>query len=250
MKRCIDCGAELEDDARFCSDCGASQPEIVDEEAGETLPAVMGAKSWKRVERIAKTRVAGERMLDTLHRAVETATGGAKFLGRVVEESDATVVCREEQFKCCLPGDAMYRGSKGDLTDDSIDSNASAVIVGLDVPDSSVVKKIIIPSKIEGLPVVGIADEAFKELLALEEVTLPDSIAKIGDQAFLGCTNLKSINLSKSLSGIFGFVFDDFTAPNRFASSGWLHDSTFEGCSSLSLKSRSLLRNAGYRGSF
>ncbi len=58
-----------------------------------------------------------------------------------------------------------------------------------------------IPSEYEGLPVVGVAPEAFKAC-SLKKITIPDSIEYIGDQAFADCAELQSVNIPKNVKYI------------------------------------------------
>ena len=51
---------------------------------------------------------------------------------------------------------------------------------------------IVIPEKIEGLPVVEIRDEAFKGNLEIVSISIPATVKKIGSGVFNGCDNLKS----------------------------------------------------------
>ena len=62
-----------------------------------------------------------------------------------------------------------------------------------------------LPAKIGGLPVVSLEDNAFCETESLVFVTLPKSITRIGNRAFLGCTNLKEITIPGSVKEI-GFI--------------------------------------------
>ena len=52
---------------------------------------------------------------------------------------------------------------------------------------------VVIPSIIEGMPVVGIGINAFSYIGSLTSVVIPDSVASIGEQAFYGCDALTSI---------------------------------------------------------
>ncbi len=46
--------------------------------------------------------------------------------------------------------------------------------------------------------VTALGDEAFRGCLNLRSVTIPDSVTSIGENAFLGCTNLRKIRLSEN----------------------------------------------------
>ena len=52
-------------------------------------------------------------------------------------------------------------------------------------------KDLVIPSTYNGLPVKEIAEKAFQKWTLIETVQIPDSIEKIGESAFSGCTNLE-----------------------------------------------------------
>lgn len=58
---------------------------------------------------------------------------------------------------------------------------------------------LIIPSEIEGFPVVGIGSYAFADCFTLVSIQLPDTITSIGNNAFERCSSLESINLPPSL---------------------------------------------------
>lgn len=51
----------------------------------------------------------------------------------------------------------------------------------------------VIVSQVSGVPVTAIAAGAFKQDLKLQSVTIPDSVTSIGDDAFLGCSNLEDV---------------------------------------------------------
>ena len=52
-------------------------------------------------------------------------------------------------------------------------------------------EKLSVPKKIDGKGVMGIAEYAFRDCDALEELTLPDTITVIENNAFQGCGDLK-----------------------------------------------------------
>ena len=62
-------------------------------------------------------------------------------------------------------------------------------------------KKIVIPSEIDGLPVTEIEKEAFKDT-AVVSVFIPSSVVIVGDYAFSGCVNLRSVTFSQGVGSI------------------------------------------------
>lgn len=84
-------------------------------------------------------------------------------------------------------------------------------------------KNVRIPSAIDGYTVIGISDEAFTSS-SIENITIPDTVTKIGWFAFKNCSNLKSITIPNSVKSIGYSAFTqtgaDFSitcAPDSFA---------------------------------
>jgi len=66
---------------------------------------------------------------------------------------------------------------------------------------------LIIPDTIEGLPVRGINNEAFKGCSNLTSIIIPDGIRTIGNSAFLGCSKLTEITIPDSVTSIGSAIF-------------------------------------------
>lgn len=64
----------------------------------------------------------------------------------------------------------------------------------------------------EGLPVVGIADFAFRKNAALQRVAIPSGVEEIGQMAFEGCTSLESISLPDTVTTIGKRAFSGCTS--------------------------------------
>ena len=73
------------------------------------------------------------------------------------------------------------------------------------------VTQLSVPSEIDGLPVVAIGRDAFRES-ALTEVTLPDSLRLIDWFAFYGSRQLKTVVIPDSVTKIEYGVFDGCTS--------------------------------------
>jgi len=61
--------------------------------------------------------------------------------------------------------------------------------------DTSAEGHLVMPDKIDGFPVTGIGERAFRDCSNLTAITVPDSVTRIGDRAFLDCFGLESIVL-------------------------------------------------------
>ena len=68
--------------------------------------------------------------------------------------------------------------------------------------DKSITGELIIPSEIEGYPVVSIGSWAFGGCTGLTSITIPDSVTSIDYSAFYGCTGLTSITIPDSVTSI------------------------------------------------
>ncbi len=70
---------------------------------------------------------------------------------------------------------------------------------------------LIIPDTLGGLPVLGIADEAFVGCAKLKSITFPLAIDMLGPYMFKGCTSLEAVNVHKDseyFASIDGVLFD------------------------------------------
>lgn len=104
-------------------------------------------------------------------------------------------------------------------------------ITGYDGTDTVVV----IPSKINGVPVETIGHAAFFNS-AVTSVTIPDSVTSISDDAFVNCPQLTNISIPNSVTYIGFFAFGSCTSlksitlPSSLSS---ISGALFSGCSQL-----------------
>ncbi|GHV34021.1 hypothetical protein AGMMS4952_26340 [Spirochaetia bacterium] len=150
--------------------------------------------------------------------------------------------------------------------------------------------KVVVPAKIEGLPVVEIRDYVFADKYSLQggygsengdaitELVIPNSVVTIGDwichgassltkvtlpdglkiipfHAFLKCSNLITINLPSSLEEIVKFAFDGCGELANLTipdslSEVEIGEWAFVGCGKLPLAVRAKLKELGYTGRF
>ncbi len=94
---------------------------------------------------------------------------------------------------------------------------------------------VVIPDTIEGYPVTAIGNNAFLEC-PLASITIPDSVASIGFNAFRDCSSLTSITIPDGVPYIDNYTFSgcssltSITIPDSVTSIGW---DAYSGCSSL-----------------
>lgn len=95
---------------------------------------------------------------------------------------------------------------------------------------------ITIPEEHDGEPVVGIRGDVFKNLRAVREVRMPETITTIRGYAFANCPNLEAINIPDKVTYIGGSTFKGCSAlleielPSGITE---IRGNTFEDCSSL-----------------
>lgn len=75
-------------------------------------------------------------------------------------------------------------------------------------------KKVVVPNKLNGLPVTGVGVNCFSRN-HMEEIVLPNSVLTIGIQAFSTAQNLRSVDLGSSLVRIEGAAFEFCSALER-----------------------------------
>ena len=109
---------------------------------------------------------------------------------------------------------------------------SAAILVGY-VGTETEVK---IPSSINNLKVIEIADEAFMNNTTITKVTATNNVVTIGDRVFMGCTSLKEVKAIKSVTSMGESVFEgctsltDVTIPDTVVK---IPARTFYGCSAL-----------------
>ena len=101
--------------------------------------------------------------------------------------------------------------------------------------DTSSISVLDIPSEVNGLPVVAIADNAFQGS-SITTVTIPDTIRNIGRHAFFECSSLTSVTIPDSVKTMGAFAFAGCTSLKTVQIPGSLAEipmSAFARCSSL-----------------
>ena len=110
-----------------------------------------------------------------------------------------------------LPVSAIAAGEVEYYLDNStyvLFNKATGMITGIRGPSIS---EVILPEKIDGFEVTGIADLAFM-VFSMEKVVLPNTVTSIGEDAFYGCRSLNEVTLSNTLTSIGATAFAGCTA--------------------------------------
>ena len=111
-------------------------------------------------------------------------------------------------------------------------SGNSIRITGFD----NTIENLVIPDKIEGLPVTVIDWYAFENCYNLKSVTIPDTVTHISRFAFAHCIALESVNMPKALYSIEQYAF--FNCPklngiNLPENLAVIEQRAFSGCKSI-----------------
>ena len=95
---------------------------------------------------------------------------------------------------------------------------------------------VVIPSEIDGVPVLVVGDDAFRDDENLTSVTVPEGVEQIAWSAFSGAANLVSVQLPESLKEIGGFAFNMCESLERInipAGITRIRTSVFNSCNKL-----------------
>lgn len=106
-------------------------------------------------------------------------------------------------------------------------------------------RNVIVPGTFGGKPVTIIFDSVFAGHDEIYSITFPDTITDLGEFVFDGCSNLKHIELPKSLASLWGYTFarsaiEEITLPDGV---GIIPPYAFKDCKALK-KGRLRQRNA------
>lgn len=87
--------------------------------------------------------------------------------------------------------------------------------------------EVIIPSEVDGMPVVAIGEWAFPENDSIVKIVVPDSVKTIGNGAFRNCHNISDVTLPEGIeasSDIFSVIIaesEGFSFQYDFENKGW-----------------------------
>ena len=142
-------------------------------------------------------------------------------------EKTRTCECGEKQTRSIsATGEHTYGadnkctqcGSEREYTKEleyEVSSDGTGVtITGIESIESPVV---VIPDKIDGVPVTSIGENAFYENTDMTSVIIPNSVTSIGDYAFSGCASLSSVTIPSGVTSIGEGAFMNCTSITSIA---------------------------------
>lgn len=150
-----------------------------------------------------------QRLIVILTACAMTAAGAAAF--------PAELSVHAEEYPCFRTDDMNLYYKIGELPYDFFDPDTP--------PEKGVILQkgctargdIVIPSEIEGLPVIAIGDHAFDCLFVTNEITsvvIPDTVTSIGEKAFSYCGEMTAVEIPDSVTYIGKRAFEYCEALN------------------------------------
>lgn len=160
--------------------------------------------------------LAGSKTLDfsgtfatAVFEANKKASGDAEFS---IELTNATNADRNDVKASVSTGSAtvnILKVAVNDIVFDITGDGKGYVVCSYFGDD---VTSVSIPSAFAGLPVVEISDEAFENHPEIKNLTIPDSVTKIGKGAFRNCTGLTKVVIPDSVESIGASAFEGCSA--------------------------------------
>ena len=147
---------------------------------------------------------------------------------------DSVTSIREDAFRYCSSlKDVYYTGSVEKWCNISFEtSNSNPMYLGANLYiNGTLLTELVIPDS-----VTRIGDYAFGGCTSLTSVVIPDSVTSIGSGAFSNCSSLTSIEIPDSVTSIGNHAFSDCTSLTSVVigdSVTSIGDWAFDGCSSL-----------------
>lgn len=206
MKYCIKCVAKINDDAVYCSFCGAKQ-------------GIISRQSYR------PTKFPSEEAKQTPPPVPIT--------------DEDIIISKENEFNYDLTSDndgVLIKGLK--VFDDVVKITIPDQIEEMDVKEiaygafsgQTKLRSVKLPNLLTVLK-----SKMFADCSSLEEIILPTSLLKIESRAFCGCKSLKKIALPSGISKIESFTFENCTALEEITLSAItsIGEGAFAGCTSL-----------------
>lgn len=115
-----------------------------------------------------------------------------------VDRKSITSVRREESFPESV--DLYFYPREDELTYELTEDGTGAVLTGCGGTDVYPFR--ILPAEIDGMPLVKLGDELFKDNTSIQGIILPEGLEVIGDSTFWGASELAYVRLPDTLKSI------------------------------------------------
>ena len=133
----------------------------------------------------------------------------------VIDGEKTDVKAQGDKGEAGEKGDKGDPGEKGEAGDSASDENPLGLAFFLkddgtyavEIGYAKYLSNVEIPATYKGKPVTMIGEAAFFGCDNLKSVTIPDSVTVIGDSAFYGCDSLTSVTIGSSVTTIGDFAF-------------------------------------------
>lgn len=113
----------------------------------------------------------------------------------------------------------------------------SGNIVNLRCKSTAASGEITIPATIDEKKVISLEQNAFKEIIGITKVIIPEGVTSIGKSAFFGCISLSEVTIPNTVVKIENYAFEDCTSLNKVVLPDNLieiPEKLFESCKNLS----------------
>lgn len=122
-----------------------------------------------------------------------------------VDRETITGVQRSESFPEDV--DIYFYPQDDELAYELTEDGTGAVLTGCGGGKTDGYGFIALPAEIDGMPIVKLGDELFKENTSIQGIILPEGLEEIGDYAFNGATGLSYVRLPNTLKHIGEWAF-------------------------------------------
>lgn len=179
------------------------------------------------------TATVGATIIYTTDGTEPTMDNGKEYTKPFTIRTSLTVKARA--FKDGYEPSSLVSASYYDVNTTTEDSfftitSKGAVSVNSDKEDE-IPSVLVIPSNINGIDVVEIAANGFRNITSIEYLSIPSSVVTISNNAFAGCTNIKSVTISEYVTTLSATAFSGWTVDQRINDySGLIKAGTLTNC--------------------
>ena len=169
-----------------------------------------------------------------IKKGAERLTATIEYEGETYScESDSEISAKGHYYEGDVCANCLKHKPSEGLTFEKLSDGSGYTVTGVGECTDEIIS---IPDEYEGLPVLGIGSNAFKNNTNITELYLSDNVTSVGDYAFYYCTSLVKIDLGVSVQTIGKYAFNgcsslvSVTVPD---STEKIKDYAFYGCNAV-----------------